>query len=74
MKKVKIQKNKGVMEFVVCIMANPFSNRGAFLSHSSQGPPYGKTPVNCTYPQIFEGMSHNTIPLTFFVKYGPILI
>ena len=73
MKKVKIQKNKGVMEFVVCIMANPLSNRGAFLSHSSQGPPYGKTPVNCTYPQIFEGMSHNTIPHNF-LKFGPILI
>ena len=36
------KKNKGVMEFVVSIMANPLSNRGALLSHSSPGPPYGR--------------------------------
>ena len=30
MKKVNIQRKEGIMEFVVCIMANPFSNRGAF--------------------------------------------
>ena len=29
-KKVKVQRKEGIMEFVVCIMANPFSNRGAF--------------------------------------------
>ena len=32
---------KGVMEFAVYIMANPFSTRGALLSHSSPSPPYG---------------------------------
>ena len=28
MKKVKVQEKKGIMEFVVCIMANPFSTEG----------------------------------------------
>ena len=39
--KVKIQ-NKGVMDFVIYTMANPPSNRGALLSHSSLSPPYGR--------------------------------
>ena len=37
--KSKGTRKEGIMEFVVCIMANPFSNRGAFCPIHPRVPP-----------------------------------
>ena len=39
MKKLTVQRKEGIMECVVCIMANPFSNRGAFCPIHPRVPP-----------------------------------